>query len=67
MALFLAALTRSRGTQGITFGADLATGDVGSLSVLTANHLQGSILDFMSGFNSIPIYGFGYGCREMEG
>lgn len=67
MALFLAALTKSRGTQGITFGADLAKGDVESLSVLTANHLQGSILDFMSEFNSIPISGLGYGRREMEG
>lgn len=66
MAPLLAILTRSKGIQIITFGPSLAAGFAGILLVLTANCLQGTIPDFLTGFTFIGFSIFGYGCKAVK-
>lgn len=45
--------TRYKGILVITFGAGLAVGVSGKMSVLTSNRILGSIQGFLSGFTAV--------------
>lgn len=58
---FLSAVpTRFEVIQGIMFGASLAAGVTGKLSMLTPNRIQGPTPGFLTEFTSIPFPVFGY-------